>query len=74
MDKRMSKGYEIAQRQQVSIAEGGWIVKSQSTNWIYKVSNTFICDCQDSEQHNMTCKHADAVRYYLGIEKHRPRG
>ena len=74
MDNRKTKGYQIAQQKQVKETKDGWLVKSQSNGGFYKVSDTFICDCPDSELHNATCKHAYAVRYYLNIEKHTPEG
>lgn len=74
MDNRKAKGYEIAKKKQVETVRDGWLVKSQSTDGFYKVSETFMCDCPDSELHNATCKHAYAVRYYLDIEKHKPEG
>lgn len=75
MDKRQIKGYEIANRQKsITETKDGWLVKSQSGNGFYKVSDTFICDCPDSELHDAICKHAYAVRYYLDIEKAKPEG
>ena len=70
----MARGYEIAQKKQVKTVKDGWLVKSQSTDGFYRVSDTFVCDCPDSEMHKATCKHAYAVRYYLDIERHRPEG
>jgi len=74
MDTRKVKGYQIAQQKQVKETKDGWLVKSQSNMGFYKVSDTFICNCPDSELHNATCKHAYAVRYYLDIEMHKPEG
>ncbi len=74
MDKRQQKGYQIAQQKGVKETKDGWLVKSQTTNAFYRVSDMFICDCPDSEIHNETCKHAYAVRYYLDIEKQKPTG
>lgn len=74
MDNRQAKGYEIARQKQVKAVKDGWLVKSQSGVGFYKVDDTFICDCPDSELHNATCKHAYAVRYYLDVEKHTKEG
>lgn len=72
--KRQAKGYEIAQHGQIQQMKDGWLVRSQSGNGFYRVSDMFVCDCPDSELHNETCKHAYAVRYYLEIEKLKPEG
>lgn len=74
MDYRKVKGYEITQKKQVRTVKDGWLVKSQSGDWFYKVSDVFVCDCPDSELHKTTCKHSYAVRYYLDVEKHKPSG
>lgn len=64
----------MAKQKAVTETKDGWLVKSQSGRGFYRVSDTFVCDCPDSEFHNTTCKHAYAVRYYLDIEKHTPEG
>lgn len=69
LEKRQEKGYEIAKKGQVKATKDGWIVKSQSGSGFYRVNDTFVCSCPDSELHNHTCKHAYAVRYYLDIEQ-----
>lgn len=76
MDENLkkTKGYEIAVKKGVRKYENGWLVKSQSGDGFYKVSEDFICECPDSELHNNTCKHSFAVRYYLDIEKYKPEG
>ncbi|MGI0058478.1 MAG: transposase [Nitrosotalea sp.] len=74
MNKRQQKGFQIAQQKAIKETKGGWLVKSESGNGFYRVSEDFICDCRDSELHNSTCKHAYAVRYYLNIEKQKPTG
>lgn len=74
LQNRQTKGYVIAQKKQVKAVKNGWLVKSQSGDGFYKVSDTFICDCPDSELHNATCKHTYACRYYLDIEKHTTEG
>ena len=73
-EKRQECGYEIAKKKQVKAVQDGWLVESQSGNGFYKVSDTFVCDCPDSEFHKATCKHAYAVRYYLDIERHTKEG
>ena len=74
LEKRQERGYEIAQKKQITAIERGWLVKSQSGDGFYKVSDTFICNCPDSELHKTTCKHAYAVRYFLDIEQHTQEG
>lgn len=74
MNARQEKGYQIAQQKQVKETKNGWLVKAQSKEGFYRVSEDFICDCPDSELHDQTCKHAYAVRYYLDIEKRKPEG
>ena len=74
VERRQERGYEIAKRKQVKAVQDGWLVESQSGNGFYKVSDTFVCDCPDSEFHKATCKHAYAVRYYLDIERHTKEG
>jgi len=74
IEKRQQKGLEIAKQKAVKEIKDGWLVRSQSGQGFYKVSDDFICECPDSEIHNSTCKHAYAVRYYLDIEKKKPTG
>lgn len=74
MDNRQTKGFEITQQKGVKEIKNDWLVKSQSNMGFYRVSDTFICDCSDSELHKTTCKYAYAVRYYLDIEKHTLEG
>jgi transposase len=73
-EKRQQRGYEIAQKKEIKPIKEGWLVKSQSGDGFYRVSDTFVCSCPDSELHKTTCKHAYAVRYYLDIERHTPEG
>ncbi len=74
LQTRQERGYKIAQKQQVKATQDGWLVKSQSGNGFYRVSDIFVCNCPDSELHKTTCKHAYAVRYYLDIERHTDSG
>ncbi len=74
LEKRQERGYEIAQKKEVKAVKEGWLVRSQSGRGFYRVSDTFVCDCPDSEIHQTTCKHAYAVRYYLNIERHMGEG
>jgi hypothetical protein len=74
MNNRQTKGYKIAEQKQIQATKDGWLVKSQSGDGFYKVSEDFVCDCPDSELHNETCKHAYAVRYYLEIERDTKEG
>ena len=74
MDRRQVEGYRLASQKAIRETKDGWLVKSQSGSGFYRVSDTFMCECPDSELHNNTCKHAYAVRYYLDIEKDKPQG
>ena len=73
-EKKQMKGYEIAKQKGIKPTKEGWLVKSQSGEGFYRVSDTFVCSCPDSELHQTTCKHAYAVRYYLDIERHTAKG
>lgn len=73
-EKRQEKGFEIAKKKQIKTTKDGWLVRSQSGSGFYRVSDTFVCNCPDSELHKTTCKHAYAVRYYLDIEQHTKEG
>jgi hypothetical protein len=52
-------------------------VKSQSGNGTYKVKSTkdgMTCTCPDFVYRGGKCKHIQATRYYLEIEKDIPQG
>jgi len=68
MEKRQLRGLEIAKQKQVRKSEEGWLVKSQSSEGFYRVSEDFNCTCPDCQGRKVTCKHAYAVRYYLQAE------
>lgn len=74
MDLRQQKGMEIARTKTIKETNGGWYVKSQSSDNCYKVNEEFVCNCLDAEKRGVTCKHAYAVRYYLQVEKATDKG
>jgi len=52
-------------------------VKSQLCNGFYEVKATesgMTCDCPDFDYRGGKCKHIQATRYYLEIEKDTPQG
>lgn len=70
MDLRQQKGLQILQAKGIRKFEDGWMVKSQSAEKYYFVDKGFSCTCPDClAGRTQFCKHAHAVRYYLGIEK-----
>ncbi len=70
MDLRKQKAIQIFKSGAVKQLEGGFAVQSQNSKKYYFVDETFTCTCPDC-QINKTpvCKHAFAVKYFLGIEK-----
>ncbi len=75
MDVRQQKGFEIAKTKQIQEKRFGWEVPSQTdSRKRYFVNQEFVCDCPDSELHEVTCKHAFAVRYYLKQVIETPQG
>lgn len=67
---RKVKGMSIAKEHKIKQVAGGWIVPSQNSNQTYFVNeHDFECDCPDCKNRQLTCKHAYAVKYFLGIEK-----
>ena len=74
MEARQIRGLEIAKKKQIQPTKEGWLVKSQSGNGFYRVSEEFNCNCPDAEFHKETCKHAYAVRFFLKAEMQTPQG
>lgn len=70
MDSRKQKAVQLFKNGAVKQLEGGFAVKSQTSKKYYFVDEAFTCTCPD-RQINKTpvCKHAFAVKYFLGIEK-----
>lgn len=67
---RKVKGMSIAKEHTIKQVEGGQIVPSQNSNKRYFVAeHGFECTCPDCRTRKLTCKHAYAVKYFLGIEK-----
>ncbi len=70
MDLRKQKAVQLFKNGKIKKIEDGFAVQSQNSKKYYFVDKGFICTCPDC-QINKTpvCKHAFAVKYFLGIEK-----
>ena len=70
MDLRKIKAVQIFKEGSIKKIEDGFAVQSQNSKRYYFVNQDFKCTCPDC-QINKTevCKHSQAVKYYLGIEK-----
>jgi len=77
-DKREERGKAIAENGNVKkVASNSFKVKSQSGKGTYEVkatSNGMTCTCPDFVYRGGRCKHIQATRYYLEIEKDTPQG
>ena len=77
-DTREVKGKEIAENGNVKkVNDQSFKVKSQSGKGIYEVKatpNGMTCTCPDFIYRGEKCKHIQATRYYLEIEKDTPEG
>jgi transposase len=75
---REVKGKAIAENGNVKkVNDHSFKVKSQSGKGIYEVKatpNGMTCTCPDFVYHGGKCKHIQATRYYLEIEKDTPTG
>lgn len=76
---REERGKAIANQgdQIKKVNEHSYKVKSQSGNGFYEVKATesgMTCDCPDFLYRGGKCKHIQATRYYLEIEKDTPTG
>jgi transposase len=75
---REAKGKSIADQGNVKkVNDHSFKVKSQSGNGFYEVKASesgMTCDCPDFVYRGGKCKHIQATRYYLEIEKDTPRG
>jgi hypothetical protein len=76
---REQRGKAIANQgdQIKKVNDHSFKVKSQSGNGFYEVKatpNGMICDCPDFVYRGGKCKHIQATRYYLEIEKDTPQG
>jgi len=79
LDSREVRGKTIAtQGNQIKkVTDHSFKVKSQSGNGFYEVKETktgMTCDCPDFVYRGGKCKHIQATRYYLEIEKDTPNG
>ena len=77
-DSREVKGKEIAENGNVKkVTDHSFKVKSQSGKGAYEVKatpNGMTCTCPDFVYRGGKCKHIQATRYYLEIEKDTPTG
>ena len=75
---REAKGKSIADNGNVKKVNGhSFKVKSQSGSKVYEVKatpNGMTCTCPDFVYRGGKCKHIQATRYYLEIEKDTPQG
>lgn len=77
-NSRELKGKAIADQGNVKkVNDHSFKVKSQSGNGVYEVKatpNGMTCTCPDFVYRRGKCKHIQATRYYLEIEKDTPQG
>jgi transposase len=78
-DMRETRGKAIADQgnQIKKVNDNSFKVKSQSGSGFYEVKatpNGMTCDCPDFVYRGGKCKHIQATRYYLEIEKDTPTG
>jgi transposase len=78
-DMREERGKEIAEKgnQVKKVNDHSFKVKSQSGSKVYEVKatpNGMTCTCPDFVYRGGKCKHIQATRYYLEIEKDTPQG
>lgn len=78
-DMREERGKEIAENgnQIKKVNDNSFKVKSQSGKGAYEVKatpNGMTCTCPDFVYRGGKCKHIQATRYYLEIEKDTPQG
>lgn len=75
---REARGKAIAEHGNVKkVTDNSFKVKSQSGKGAYEVKATptgMICTCPDFVYRGGKCKHIQATRYYLEIEKDTPQG
>ena len=71
---RQNRGKEICMMQNAitKMNETDYIVKSQSGNGEYRVSQTFngwVCSCPDDTYRAWTCKHIFAVQFSYNLKQ-----
>ncbi|KKK93102.1 hypothetical protein LCGC14_2696230, partial [marine sediment metagenome] len=70
MDFRKEKAVQIFKKGSIKKIEDGFAVQSQNGKKYYFVNQAFKCNCPDCIMNKTeVCKHSQAVKYYLGIEK-----
>lgn len=70
---RRARGREIALRGRISVAPGGWLVRSPGSpqgQFVKRTHSGLKCSCEDFQDWNLPCKHAYAVTDYLaGVKR-----
>lgn len=70
MDFRKEKAVQIFKNGSIKKIEDGFAVQSQNGKRYYFVNQALKCNCPDCQLNKTeVCKHSQAVKYYLGIEK-----
>jgi len=70
METRKIKAIQLFKDGAVKKLDEGFAVRSQTSKWFYYVDDSLKCNCPDCTLNGTeVCKHAYAVKYYLGIEK-----
>ena len=70
MDLRKQKALQLLKNGRIKKLKDGFAVQSQNSLRYYFVDKAFTCTCPDCKVNKTpVCKHAFAVKYYLGIEK-----
>lgn len=70
MDSRKQKAVQIFKEGSIKKMDGGFAVQSQVSKKYYFVDGDFKCNCPDCTMNGTkVCKHSQAVKYHLGIEK-----
>lgn len=63
MDLRAAKALEIAAKSRLIFEKGIWLVPSQSSSAVYKVSlSPDVCTCDDFQLRQQVCKHIIAAK------------
>jgi len=63
MNPREIRGMQIAKMGGIKPIHNGWLVPSQTTEKLYKVTKDFVCNCPDHEHRGIMCKHCYAVQF-----------
>lgn len=70
MDLRRQKALQLLKNGKIKKLKDGFAVQSQNSQRYYFVDKGYSCTCPDCQLNKTpVCKHSQAVKYYLGIEK-----